>query len=181
MNHIFLGIDPGQKGAIAAVDPVKFWPMPTFDGDIDGGAIRNIFCEYQPMDLLVCIESVHSMPKQGVASVFTFGKGFGVVLGVMQALSISYILVTPQTWKKVVLVGLDWKGSKVASEVYVRNLYPDLELPRAKDKRSGVCDALCLAEYGAILSGRGCDLVLPTRHNASKTNGKALVGAAVSK
>ena len=48
----------------------------------------------------VFIEKVHSMPGQGVASMFNFGKGYGIWIGILAALKISKTLVTPQEWKK---------------------------------------------------------------------------------
>ena len=46
------------------------------------------------------IEQVHSMPKQGVASSFKFGRHYGFLLGVLTALGIPYQTVTPQKWQK---------------------------------------------------------------------------------
>ena len=49
---------------------------------------------------VVGIELVHSMPKQGVASTFKFGMGYGQLQGICAALRIPVILIAPQAWKK---------------------------------------------------------------------------------
>lgn len=49
---------------------------------------------------LVGIELVHSMPKQGVASTFKFGMGYGQLQGICAALRIPFVLIAPQVWKK---------------------------------------------------------------------------------
>ena len=47
----------------------------------------------------VVVEDVHSMPKQGVSSVFKFGMGTGIIHGVAGALRLPLTLVTPNQWK----------------------------------------------------------------------------------
>ncbi|MFZ2109605.1 MAG: hypothetical protein WAV18_30225 [Roseiarcus sp.] len=46
------------------------------------------------------VELVASRPGQGVASVFKFGCGFGMVPGVIAARSVPLHLVTPAKWKR---------------------------------------------------------------------------------
>ena len=71
-----IGIDPGKGGGIAVVDAeshsvVEVCPMPDTLYDISEFIERH-------RDCVSCyIESVHSMPGQGVASTFTFGQYFG--------------------------------------------------------------------------------------------------------
>jgi len=40
------------------------------------------------------------MPKQGIASAFLFGVGFGSILSVLQAMHIPIEFVTPVVWKR---------------------------------------------------------------------------------
>jgi len=98
----------------------------------------------------VWLEKVHSMPKQGVASTFTFGERFGKLKGTIEALYISYQLVTPQAWKKEVLAGTDWKSNKRASAEYVMRAHPDIDMTpgRRRVPHLGIADAVCIAEYG---------------------------------
>ena len=105
-----------------------------------------------PLDLRLyaIIEKVHSMPKQGVASSFNFGMGYGMLRGALTALCIPHELITPQQWKKTILHGYDWKGNKEASIWYVQQKYPDVSLlptERSRKSSDGMADAVCLAEF----------------------------------
>ena len=149
----YIGIDPGQTGGIAIIDEhgVTAEVMPVRDKEIDVPEIVPYFAGMS--DPLCVIEKVGAMPKQGVSSTFKFGKGFGKLLGMLEAIEIPYILVTPQQWKKTVLVGMNWKGRKVASIEYCRTRYPKLDLkasPRCRKDHDGMADALCMAEYGRL-------------------------------
>lgn len=121
---MFLGIDPGLSGAFAYLltDSVQVFQLPTLTimknkkshREYDIPALMNRLKDIQglakvrKMKLRAIIESVHSMKNQGVVSTFSFGKGFGIWLGVLTALNIPYELVTPQRWKKTFgLLGLE--------------------------------------------------------------------------
>lgn len=97
---------------------------------------------------LVAVERVHSMPKQGVASTFTFGMGYGKVLAVLEVLGWPTVHPTPQMWQSLVLKGRT--GGKDASIAYALSRYPSVSLKptiRSKNDSHGLADALCLAEY----------------------------------
>jgi len=156
MYESFIGIDPGQKGGIAIIDKsgITAEIMPMQEKQIQ---IREI-CEYlEPLkNPVVAIEKVHAMPKQGVSSTFTFGRGVGELIGMLKALKIPFFEVTPQEWKKVVLVGLNWKKNKKASIEYCNLLHPKLDLYRTTKcttQHDGMADALCMAEYAKFRYG----------------------------
>ena len=95
---------------------------------------------------LVFIERVHSMPKQGVASAFNFGMGYGLWQGIVSGLNWPMELVTPQQWMKVMMTGqLRGKdaGRGRAMELWPSNV-SDFELK----KHDGRADATLIAEYG---------------------------------
>lgn len=74
-----------------------------------------------------------------------------MIQGVCAALGLPFVLVRPMEWKKVVLIGMNWKGSKEASVQYVQQRYLDISLlptPRCRIPSDGLADAICLAEYG---------------------------------
>ena len=147
MKYI-LGIDPGQKGGLAFLsERVSAYPMLLAGKELDIPGITDLILSYPEISLAV-VEKVHSFPGQGVSSVFKFGKGYGTLLGILGALKIPTILVTPQAWKKVILAGS--KKDKDAAIEYVRMKYPDFELimPRCRKPHDGCADAICLAEYG---------------------------------
>ena len=127
--------------------------MPVAGKEIDGHTIAALLREWQPS--VVYVEKVHSMPKQGVASTFKFGMGYGVIIGICDALGLPYRLVTPQAWKKQVLAGTT--KDKDAAISFVRRAYPHVNLtPGAKRKpHDGMADALCIAEFGRHLMAKG--------------------------
>ncbi|MGM0783879.1 MAG: Holliday junction endonuclease [Pseudomonadota bacterium] len=154
---MIVGIDPGQTGGIAYIDATSgtshAMPMPLTSKQIDGHEIANAL-RGRSIDVVI-LEKVHAMPKQGVSSTFKFGMGFGLVVGVCEALGIPYRLVTPQAWKKVVLAGT--AKDKDAAVTFVRRAYPSIDLTPGLKRvpHDGMADAVCLAEYGRQLMGKG--------------------------
>lgn len=147
---IVIGIDPGLDGAVAII--VDGVPS-VFDTPVgkDGkkrrylvGAMRGILNNGN-YGASAAIERVHSMPKQGVASSFGFGEGFGLWQGLLAGLGIPFDLVTPQAWQKVMLAGAA-KG-KGSSRVRAQQLFPSLAKELNLVKHHGRSDALLIAEY----------------------------------
>lgn len=142
-----LGIDPGKSGGLAFIadENIKVWPMPIAGSTPDSLEIVNILKEFKPG--IVAIEQVHAMPGQGVTSMFTFGRGFGKIEGIVEALGFSIMLITPQAWKKLILAGT--AKDKNAAVEFCRRRWPSLSLiPEGYRKpHEGICDALCIAEY----------------------------------
>ena len=153
---LFIGIDPGKKGGIGVITEtgklVDYCMMPeTRHGVLC--FLRKFHSTHTESQHIAIIESVHSMPKQGVRSVFTFGKGCGELLGICTALEFTIIEPTPQAWKKAMLAGTD--RSKEASIKICENTFPKVQLiPDGCRKPSdGIAEAILLAEYGRRLIG----------------------------
>jgi crossover junction endodeoxyribonuclease RuvC len=148
----WIGIDPGLDGAIAVMSDggITFVDTPTVSNgkkrEMDLYAIarllKGLTCS---QDAMVAIEAVHSMPGQGVASTFSFGKGFGAWLGVLAALNVPHQAVAPQTWKKVMLA--DGGKEKDASRVKAMQLYPQIADQLSRKKDHGRADALLMAAW----------------------------------
>ena len=155
----YIGIDPGKSGGIAIIncaDHVKVTPMILAGKDLDVSAIEDwIFGNYNHTQrTIACIEKVHSMPKQGVASSFKFGFVTGVMHGIIGTLGIPLHLVTPQAWKKEILAGT--LKDKDAAIDFCRRVYPEVNLlatERSRKPHSGMADALCIARYASIKFG----------------------------
>ena len=143
---IYIGIDPGKKGAIAWLENgcQAVWPYSNeMLVQICKEAMEAIEHEQK---VIVCVEKVGAMPGQGVTSMFNFGKSAGFIEGVLQAYGIPYQLITPQKWKKEFSLGSDKKQS---IEVCKR-LFPDISLRRTDKCRTdddGMAEALLMAEY----------------------------------
>ncbi|HUW96021.1 MAG TPA: hypothetical protein VMW58_09540 [Anaerolineae bacterium] len=155
MTDLYIGIDPGLDGAVGFIGrDVVVFRTPT----IKVGKRRQYraqemaqILQYRlpvdrPEDRFAILESVHSMPGQGVASSFSFGRGFGLWEGILVALGIPYLLVAPQTWKAAML--RDMPHDKNAAKLQASRLWP--ELGHLSD---GEAEALLMAEYGRRLQG----------------------------
>lgn len=90
------------------------------------------------------IEEVHSMPKQGVASTFSFGKCFGAILGVLAALGVPYELVSPKMWRKMMGV----RGDKDESRMIAMRLFPWLQDRLSRKADHNIAEAILIASYG---------------------------------
>ena len=141
-------VDPGLSGGVAILHggEVTARPLPIAGKDLDLVLLSQWLKDSSPG--LVIVEKVHSMPGQGVASMFKFGQGYGAILGISAALGIPCELVTPQAWKKTVLAGS--AKDKDAAIEYCRRAFPQVSLlpgPRCRKPHDGLADALCLLEY----------------------------------
>ncbi len=142
-----IGIDPGLKGAIALITPggVTLYDTPLAGDDYNIPAMARILWEASP-DMAV-LEKVHSMPKQGVASSFKFGVGYGIWKGVLGALGIGVHLIPPQTWKKQFsLISKPKDDSRLRAIELFPELEPELRLKKDCDR----AEALLMAYWGVI-------------------------------
>ena len=143
MEHIYIGIDPGQKGGIALISESNQVTYPYSDETLIK-VLRQASEECE--NISTCLEKVGAMPGQGVTSMFTFGKSAGFIEGVLQTLDIPYQLVPPQTWKKEFTLN----KSKEKSVEVCKRLFPKVNLlatPRCKKDHDGMAEALLMAEY----------------------------------
>ena len=156
---IFIGIDPGGSGAVAAVDDIgrpydsgKGWHVKNKSTPHDIASwIRDL--NYETIDgVRAVIEKVSSMPNQVVSSTFKFGHSAGMLEGFLVSMQISYSLVSPLKWQKK--IGCNWPSSKPKpTQAEKKNLnktiaqrkWPDYELTHA------TADALMLAEYCRLM------------------------------
>lgn len=145
-----IGIDPGQTGALGVLGPdgefELVWDLPIIRDHslawVDGGRLQTRLIEsLAGRPARAVVERVSAMPKQGVASSFTFGVTFGSILSVLQARHIPIELVTPATWKRALGLGPD----KQASLDKARLLFPHADLELAKHE--GRAEALLVAHW----------------------------------
>lgn len=152
---MILAIDPGAKGALAFLDVDKgdlvIVDMPTVEVKRGNKAKVEISPQLLAAEIksrlprIAVLERVGAMPGQGVSSMFQFGRGVGMLEGVLSALQIPVTYVTPQNWQKAVGV----RGGKDANRARAAELFPayaDL-FKRAKD--DGRADAALMAWWAA--------------------------------
>ena len=154
---IIVGIDPGYKGAIATLNGKgklrRILPMPIIKVGNKNQLDENAICKFLERRLIsiehVFIEAVHSMPKQGVASTFAFGAGWGILRGICVGLHLPYTLVHSRSWKKVMC--RDVPKGKDAGILVAKRIWPGVILlpsTRCRKDSDGMADALLIAEYG---------------------------------
>lgn len=152
------GVDPGLKGGVAVLDDrgniAALHVMPVKDGEVDPCALASLLWLFWPSVDVAAVERVHSMPGQGVASTFCFGRGFGAVLGVMGALNTPVEMPTPQRWKRDILGDRFSRDDKQGCMDWVAQRFPAAQVvpPRCRVAHSGLTDALALAEWARLHS-----------------------------
>lgn len=153
MRHI--GIDPGLSGAIAVINgtgDLLVFDMPTMTVDRNGKAKRQVSAN-ELADLLrscagndchVYVERVSAMAGQGVTSVFSFGRSFGMIEGILAALKMPVTFVAPATWVK----GVGRGPGKDASRARAMELFPMQQEFFKRVKDDGRADAALIAHWG---------------------------------
>jgi Holliday junction resolvasome RuvABC endonuclease subunit len=133
-----IGIDPGKSGGIAVYRNGEMTASKMPDTHKDLFEMLRLIKEesVQPVALL---EKVHSMPGQGVRSVFTFGEGYGSLRMALTATAIPYDTCTPQKWQKA--LGCLTKGDKNVSKAKAQELFPALKITHA------IADAILICEH----------------------------------
>lgn len=155
---IYIGIDPGQKGAIAAVGNAInacAFPLPFNAKELNVSNVVEWFqysCE--SYFTRVFVEKQFVMPKQGAVSGFRCGLEYGRLLGCLQS-RYAVEIVPAKTWKAVMLPGEN-KSDKSASIRVAKRLFPGVSLrrtERCKKDDDGMAEALLIAEYGRRTMG----------------------------
>lgn len=151
-NLIHFGIDPGANGALAFITPKRRVGLYSFskksiaDMILD---IANILCGFNAEQWHCAVENVHSMPGQGVASTFTFGRNFGriEVIAALYFNDLTYI--RSNQWQKVVGItypkGVTYKLRKTYNLRRAIKLYP-----KTRGLNKDTCDALLIAHYSKL-------------------------------
>lgn len=152
-----IGIDPGISGALFFLADEGDWltvhDMPIMAKSSGKGNQINpyelhgiIEGETRGYKPTAYLERVNAMPGQGVSSVFSFGKSAGIIEGVLAAMGIKVVMVTPNKWKKA--AGLTGKDKDAARTLAIQ-LYPDLANQLSRKKDVGRADAILIAHFGA--------------------------------
>lgn len=144
---IYIGLDPGKKGAMAIMGY----------SNTTGERYMMKIIPFDPQEYIktlkqfngatVCIEQVHSLPREGVKSVWSFGQTYGWLLGVLDAVGLSYQTVPPNLWKKDYSL---LRTEKKQSIEVCKRLFPGIELKRTDRCRNdddNMADAALICEY----------------------------------
>lgn len=163
MNQtIFIGIDPGISGAVGLILPngdarVKDMPIlkiekkkktkkgnVAFKREIDKASLVAILKPLADYKVHVFLEKVGVMPGEGAVGAFSFGKGVGIIEGIIAALELPLTMVAPPTWKKVMMSGSSG-SDKNAARRRCQELFPSIDCSLVK--HDGRAESVLLAEY----------------------------------
>lgn len=164
---VFMGVDPGHSGAIAFYRPslrvdetalvVYDMPLQRKRGsdtrnEVDGKELTRLIKKMlKAYEIVAAVELVGARTYmvggvargQGAAASFAFGKSAGVVTGVLSALEIPFVEVSPGVWKSAMNLSSDKNASReLATKFFPR--YPKY-FERKKD--DGRAEAALLAYF----------------------------------
>jgi len=149
MAEAYIGIDPGNKGAICLLSG----DLTTIDF-IDNSKPINHMVDWLEIHKnnyfikKVLIEDVHSIFGTSAKSNFSFGFNTGVLHGVIKALQLPLDTVNPKIWQKS--FGIKSKGKLIKKEVATicNTLYVNPSIYGSKGGLlDGRSDALGIATY----------------------------------
>ena len=149
-DRVYIGVDPGAKGALCALNPAG--QMMAFLGTQDPKIILGWLTNLQNQKdcRVIMIEDVHSLPGMSAKSNFQFGRAVERVNLLASLTDIPVELVQPKKWQK--FIGVTAKGKAIKTDVadIASKLYPDTQHllygPRG-GLLDGKSDALMVAHY----------------------------------
>ena len=150
-----IGIDPGLDGAVAIINGtgnLVVIDMPTVTVERNGKSKRQvsatelaqILASHNSNNCHVFVEKVSAKSGQGVTSVFSFGRSFGMIEGILAAFRLPVTFVPPATWVKAVGRG----QGKDASRARAMELFPENQADFKRVKDDGRADAALIAYWG---------------------------------
>ena len=152
---VILAIDPGASGALAFFNPeagtLDIIDTPTVQikrgaklkTEISAQMLAGIIRARSPSEAVV--EKVGAMPGQGVSSMFQFGRGVGMIEGVLAALEVPVTYVAPQKWQRDVGA----RAGKDGNRQRAAELFPAYSQSFARAKDDGRADAALMAWWAA--------------------------------
>lgn len=160
LDPLIIGVDPGISGALVMLDPAtmriwKWTDMPV----IEAGGKRTVsatmlaltIAEWASLAsatgrrLQAIVEEVGAMPGQGVTSMFSFGRSFGTLIGVLAGTGVATEFARPAAWKK----GAGLTKDKGAARKAAQERFPDAAGVFAQVKDDGRAEAALLARWRA--------------------------------
>lgn len=146
---LYIGIDNGATGAIAALDEsgslYRVDTMPTTDAEILG-RLRMLTEQPAAHDvktnapaIFAVLEFAQVFPRMGVSSAGTYIGGYRAVQMALLAAGIPFDIVVPRKWQAA--LSCLSKGDKNVTKRRAEQLFPRVKITHA------IADALLMAEY----------------------------------
>lgn len=146
-----LGIDPGLSGALAFIGPdgLVIHDTPTLTAgkrrEIDEIELARLIDAAGRIDAAF-VELVGSRPGEGAQMAFAFGRGYGLVRGILRANFVPITDVSPVKWQRA--MGIAAGAGKDASRARAKGLFQHDAALLARVRDDGRADACLIAEYG---------------------------------
>ena len=151
-----LGIDPGNKGALAFLWPadgvLAIYNIPLIKTtgtsrvftEVDGAGLAELIKKHNPTH--GCIERVHSREGEGPVGAFTFGMNFGALVAVTAACGVNMTKVEPGVWKANLRVPAD----KNEARDRAGELFPECKTLFSRPDKA---EAAMIGLYGVLHGG----------------------------
>jgi hypothetical protein len=166
MKNVFIGIDNGIGGGIAIIkgEEVRVIKMPSYKidgrGHYDIPIIIELFTDLitnsYPSGIMVGLEKAQPRFRDGSKQAFMTGKGYGLMIGLLEALGLDYEIIPPKEWQQSMFGRKKVEDTKVESIQCCNDLHPNVSLlatERSRVPHDGMADALCIAEYMRLQNG----------------------------
>lgn len=108
---IFIGIDPGKTGCAAAVNSESIFFHEWISPEAAKDWLLSVWAEYQIALAVIEDNDQRRMPHKGRIGAYDLAYICGTWIGLLCALSIPYVLVSP----------CDWQRAMIGSHIIVRN------------------------------------------------------------
>lgn len=142
---LYLGIDNGSSGAIAALQAdgqvFRVDKMPATDAELLAllEAIAGADRFGKGGQAFAVLEHAQSFPKMGTTSAFNYGRGYGAVQMALHSVGIPFDIVVPRVWQSA--LSCSSRGDKNVTKRRAEQLFPKLKIIHAN------ADALLIAEH----------------------------------
>jgi crossover junction endodeoxyribonuclease RuvC len=157
-----LGIDPGLEGAVALLTPsgelIAIHDLPPLP---NGPAGRRRVNPVLLADILAkthasraYVELATSRPTDGRVSAFGFGMTWGLVEGILAALSVPVTMLAPCSWKRIIGLPPGKEGAKDKSRAEALRRWPAHAQLFALNKHDGRSDAALIGLAGLVKEAR---------------------------
>jgi crossover junction endodeoxyribonuclease RuvC len=151
MSGWYCGIDPGLSGAVAFIGEggISVFDMPTLKAGtkrtIDEVELARIIDDATKLNHIeaVALEQVGTRPGEGAVGAFTFGRGYGLIRGILRAHFVPIVDVTPARWKRD--IGIKSGAGKDASRALAKERFQRNAHLFARVRDDGRAEAALLA------------------------------------
>lgn len=160
---VYIGIDNGFTGAIAALIPghPPFFEPVTYDDlgkdkflnvDANLALIENVLsragCSKE--NVLVAVERCQANPKFGAPNNFTNGRNNEFWRVLLTGNGFPFVWANPKTWQKHVFSGMSGSDTGKMAELALRQLFPGVSLKGlTTPQREGITDAILIARWAS--------------------------------